>query len=77
MDNKFDVKGYETIISQTGIRKWTFLSDVPREVASAKQAGMSGYVVVRQGNKPLENSEISEHKVLYDGLENILDLLQQ
>jgi methionine salvage enolase-phosphatase E1 len=77
VENKFDVKGYERIISQTGIRQWTFLSDVAKEVASAKQAGMQGYVVVREGNKPLEQSEIAEHKVINDGFGSILDLIQQ
>ena len=76
VDNKFDVKGYKTIISQTGIRGWTFFSDVPREVAGAREAGMKGYVVVREGNKALNNSERAEHKVLYN-IEEILELLQQ
>ena len=76
MENKFDVKGYQAIISQTGIRQWTFFSDVAWEVASAKEAGMIGYIVVREGNKPLSNSEAAEHKVLYDGLGNIVDLLK-
>lgn len=76
VDNKFDVKGYKTIISQTGIREWTFFSDVPQEVAGAKEAGMKGYVVVREGNKPLNDLEKLEHKVLYD-IGEILGLLQQ
>lgn len=75
MSNKFDVKGYETIVSQSEIQKWTFFSDVPREVTSAKQAGMKGYVVRRPGNKPLESSEIAEHKILEHGLGKILELL--
>lgn len=76
VDNKFDVKGYNAIISQTGIREWTFFSDVPREVAGAREAGMKGYVVVREGNKPLSDSEKAEHKVLYD-IGEILEKLQQ
>jgi methionine salvage enolase-phosphatase E1 len=75
VENKFDVKGYKTIISQTGIQKWTFFSDVPQEVSGSIQAGMKGYVVVREGNKPMDNSEAGKHKILYDGLGNILDLL--
>ena len=76
VDNKFDVKGYKTIISQTGIREWTFFSDVPREVAGAREAGMKGYVVVREGNIPLNDSEKADHNVLYD-IGDILELLQQ
>jgi methionine salvage enolase-phosphatase E1 len=77
VENKFDVKGYESIISQTGIQKWTFFSDVPKEVAGAKEAGMKGYVVVREGNKPLEDSEKEEHKILNDGFVEILNLIEQ
>ena len=77
MESKFNVKGYERIISQTGIRQWTFFSDVAKEIASAKQAGMQGYVVVREGNKPLEPSEIAEHKTIRHGFGAIIDLIQQ
>ena len=49
---------------------------LPREVAGAREAGMKGYVVVREGNKPLSDSEKAEHKVLYD-IGEILEMLQQ
>jgi enolase-phosphatase E1 len=75
VENKFDSRGYESIISQTGIQRWTFFSDIPGEVAGAKLAGMQGYVVIREGNKPLTDSEIAAHKILDDGFGNILDLV--
>lgn len=77
VENKFNVQGYESIISQTGIRHWTFFSDVPNEVVGAKLAGMNGYVVLREGNKPVSEMEIADHQVLRDGFEKILDLIQR
>jgi len=75
VENKFDVKGYEGIISQTGIRHWTFFSDIPNEVMGAKQAGMKGYVVVREGNMPISETDAAEHEVLSAGFDKILDLI--
>jgi methionine salvage enolase-phosphatase E1 len=74
VENKFDVRGYEKIKSDTGIDKWTFFSDVPAEVVGAKKAGMKGYVVVREGNKPLTSSESEAHIVLEDGFGDIVEL---
>ena len=76
MENKFDVRGYESIISQTGIRCWNFFSDVPQEVSAAQEAGMKGYVVVREGNKPLSDSDKVEYRILYDGFGDVLDLIR-
>ena len=75
VDNKFDVKGYESIIDQTGIMEWTFFSDVAKEVGAAEKAGMKGYILVREGNKPLSDKEKEEYNVLYDGIAGILDLI--
>lgn len=44
--------------------KWLFLSDNPREVAAAKQAGMQSFVVVREGNAPLSEEDRSAHVVI-------------
>ena len=38
---------------------------------------MNGYVVVREGNKPIGETEIADHDVLRDGFRNILDLIQR
>lgn len=76
MENKFDVRGYDRIISDTGISNWTFFSDVPMEVMGAQMSGMRGYVVSRKGNKALTNLEMAENRVLYDGLSRILDLIK-
>jgi methionine salvage enolase-phosphatase E1 len=75
VENKFNARGYEKIISQTGIREWTFFSDVPKEIDAAEKAGMKGYVVVREGNKPLGEEEKKEHRVLHDGIGGILELI--
>jgi len=75
VENKFDVRGYETIVLETGIREWTFFSDVPREIAAAEKAGMKGYVLAREGNKPLTEEEKKEYRVVYDGIEGILELI--
>jgi methionine salvage enolase-phosphatase E1 len=75
VENKFDFKGYERIQERTGIKEWTFFSDVAQEVASAKKSGMQGYVVVREGNKPLTESETAEHTLLEAGLTEIVEEL--
>jgi methionine salvage enolase-phosphatase E1 len=74
VDSKFDVKGYEKIKSETGVEHWTFFSDVPAEVDGSKKAGMKGYVVVREGNKPLTPSERQVHNILENGFGDIVDL---
>ena len=45
------------------IEKWLFLSDNPREVMAAKQAGMQSFIVVREGNAPLLE-ERGDHQVV-------------
>jgi len=69
VDNKWDVKGYERIIKETGIKQWTFFSDVPQEIAAAQKAGMKGYVLAREGNKPLTDEEKKNYKVISSFLE--------
>ena len=76
MENKFDVRGYENIVSRTHIKKWTFFSDVPQEVAAAEMAGMKGYVVVREGNKPLSDTEKAQFDILTDGLLEVSQTLK-
>jgi methionine salvage enolase-phosphatase E1 len=73
--NKFDVAGYQRIMKQTGVTQWTFFSDVPLEIESSEKAGMKGYVVVREGNKPLTDAEHSESEIVADGLSRIADLV--
>lgn len=63
--NKWDVKGYRTIAKETGIEKWSFFSDVVKEVDAAEEAGMQGFVVIREGNAPLTKSDVQTHRVLY------------
>ena len=74
VENKFDVRGYDKIKSETEIEQWTFFSDVPAEIDGAMKAGMKGYVVVREGNKPLTPSESEVHNILEDGFGNIVAL---
>jgi methionine salvage enolase-phosphatase E1 len=76
VENKFDVQGYQRIISRTGIKNWTFFSDVSKEISSAEKAGMRGYVLVREGNKPLSDAERAETEVITDGLSRIAGLLK-
>jgi len=76
VENKFDVKGYQSIIAETGIQQWTFFSDVAKELGAAEKSGMKGYILVREGNKPLSDEEKMEYNVLYDGTGGILDLIQ-
>ena len=76
VQNKFDVTGYEKIKDGTGIESWTFFSDVPMEVDAARKAGMKGYVVVREGNKPLTDEERNEY-ALIEGFNDILGLVSQ
>jgi len=71
--NKADLKGYQAIIKETGIEKWIFFSDITKEVDAAEEAGMTAYVVVREGNAPLTLSDVQTHKVLYS-LSGIVEL---
>jgi methionine salvage enolase-phosphatase E1 len=75
VENKFDGRGYESIIEQTGLREWTFFSDVPREVTAAEKAGMKGYVVVRDRDNKILDPERMQHKELFNGLENPLQFV--
>lgn len=69
------MRGYRTIVKETGIKKWTFFSDVPKEVDAAEEAGMQGFVVIREGNTPLTTSDLETHKVLYS-LSGVLELVK-
>jgi len=74
VESKFDPTGYQKIIAQTGISQWTFFSDNPKEVEAAEQAGMKGYLVIREGNTPLSDEVKAQHKVIED-LWNLPDLI--
>jgi len=53
-------QSYETIaatLPEVSIHRWLFLSDNVKEVAAAKEAGMESFVVVREGNAVLTESE--------------------
>jgi methionine salvage enolase-phosphatase E1 len=76
VENKFDARGYERIMEKTNIKRWTFFSDVAGEVDGAKKAGMGGYVVVREGNKPLDPEEEAKHHTLKHGFGDILNCLE-
>jgi len=56
---KTEKGSYEKIAATRGegIGKWLFLSDNVKEVEGARQAGMQGSVVVREGNAPLTEEE--------------------
>ncbi|TVY29003.1 Enolase-phosphatase E1 [Lachnellula hyalina] len=56
---KTEKASYEKIAGTRGERigKWLFLSDNVREVDSAREAGMQGFVVVREGNADLSEEE--------------------
>jgi len=70
VENKFDDRGYEKIKASTGVAKWTFFSDVEREVESARRTKMKGYLVVRD-----DEGETSEANVIHD-FEDILSLVE-
>jgi len=75
VENKLIENGYEEIKKRTGLEEWSFFSDVPREVGASQKAGMKGYVVSREGNKPLTDEEIEDYTVLKTGFEDILELV--
>lgn len=64
---KNDPSSYAKIAAtrpEVGLGKWLFLSDNPREVEAAKEAGMQSFVVVREGNAPLTEEERTLHDVV-------------
>jgi enolase-phosphatase E1 len=63
---KTDAASYEKIAATRGegIGSWLFLSDNPREVDAAKEAGMQSLVVFREGNAPLSDEAKRDHKVI-------------
>lgn len=69
---KQERESYERIAGTRGeaVGKWLFLSDNAREVGAAKEAGMQGFVVVREGNAPLSEEE-KENNVLIECFEDI------
>ena len=77
VQNKFDPDGYKKIMTHTGIKNWTFFSDVPKEVGGAEEAGMNGYVVVRNGNQPIPDSEKENYKILTEGFVDVLKLMEK
>lgn len=53
-------QSYETIaatLPEVPTHRWLFLSDNVNEVVAAKEAGMNSFVVVREGNASLTESE--------------------
>ncbi|BFZ53968.1 enolase-phosphatase E1 [Savitreella phatthalungensis] len=65
---KVNATSYQTIATQTNIQPdcWLFLSDNPKEVTAAKQAGMHRWIVRRPGNAPLTAQDLEAHKVVDD-----------
>lgn len=63
---KTDAASYAKIAAARGLpaADWLFLSDNPREVAAAKEAGMQSLVVVREGNAPLSEEDKAAHTVI-------------
>jgi enolase-phosphatase E1 len=64
---KTEAASYEKIAAtRPGVemRGWLFLSDNPREVSAAKEAGMQAFVVVREGNAPLSEEDRKAHAVV-------------
>jgi len=45
-------------------------------VGAAEKSGMKGYILVREGNKPLSDEEKKGYNMLYDGIGGILDLIK-
>lgn len=62
---KAEAASYSRIAAQYpengALEQWLFLSDNVKEVEAAKQAGMISFVVVREGNAPLSESEREEN----------------
>ncbi|TVY49901.1 Enolase-phosphatase [Lachnellula occidentalis] len=69
---KTDRASYEKIAATRGegIGRWLFLSDSVREVDAAREAGMQGFVVVREGNAGLSEEE-KERNTLVESFEAI------
>ena len=64
---KTEAASYAKIASsrpEIEISKWLFLSDNPKEVKAAKEAGMQSFIVMREGNAPLSDEERVAHRVV-------------
>jgi enolase-phosphatase E1 len=63
---KTDAASYARIAAARELpaAEWLFLSDNPREVAAAKEAGMQSLAVVREGNAPLSEEDRTAHTVV-------------
>ena len=64
---KTEAASYAKIASsrpEIEISKWLFLSDNPKEVKAAKEAGMQSFIVMREGNAPLSDEEKAAHRVV-------------
>jgi len=71
---KTEKESYEKIARtrKEEIGKWLFLSDNVKEVAAAKEAGMQSWVVVREGNSPLSESD-RDGQVAIESFDGILN----
>lgn len=72
---KTEKSSYETIartLPDVDVGRWLFLSDNVKEVVAAKEAGMQSFVVVRDGNAALTETE-KESQVLIDSFLDITD----
>ncbi|KIM95023.1 hypothetical protein OIDMADRAFT_60182 [Oidiodendron maius Zn] len=64
---KTEAASYAKIASsrpEIEISKWLFLSDNPKEVKAAKEAGIQSFIVMREGNAPLSDEERAAHRVV-------------
>jgi enolase-phosphatase E1 len=72
---KQERKSYEVIV-QDGKNgdiepaRWVFVSDNVAEVDAAREAGLKGVVIVREGNTPLSEEERARH-VVVESLEKL------
>ncbi|EGW33252.1 uncharacterized protein SPAPADRAFT_137303 [Spathaspora passalidarum NRRL Y-27907] len=64
---KFESSSYTKILNEIGKagEEVLFLSDNIAEVDAAIKAGMNSYVVVREGNAPLSESDIASHTIIH------------
>lgn len=73
--SKIIKESYNVIAKELGLEKQPesilFLSDNPKEVDAAIEAGFSAYIVVRPGNAPLPEGAESKYKVITT-LDNII-----
>ena len=65
---KLDPGSYGRIAKMAGceVQNCLFLSDNPKEVTAAKQAGAESWIVVRPGNEPLTDQDRNNNKVVED-----------